>query len=236
MVSYFLNFVILISTTQDLMGEVAEHFSVSPSSRLQLFMLLNVYTSQKPFHTSASVLSTHPLMHGVLNSLLLDASPTVCTTGLTVLVKLLPIFAVHACKELKQHLPQLLAVLVRMICWKDGPASNLLHSYTSALQLYDMPPEAEVSLEEEFQDDKPLHIRPDFGWARLESTFDATVSSAPSPWSLFTNLYYLFPRTTLRFLREPINCLEQWGFATPYTVSWDEALDEVKIRSKSEVM
>jgi hypothetical protein len=105
----------------------------------------------------------------------------------------------------------------------------------SALQLDDISPEVEGDIEQEFQDDKPLHVRPDLDWERLESTFDATTSSAPSPRALFTILYYLFPITTLRFLREPANCLAECDFDTPYTVSWEEALDEDKIRCESEV-
>jgi hypothetical protein len=155
--------------------------------------------------------------------------------GLTVLVKLLPIFAVHACEELKRFLPQLLAVLVRIICWKERPFFDLRTSKTSVVQLDDVPLEAEVDLERELLDEKPLHVRPDIDWNRLESTIDATASPVPSPRPLFTILYYLFPRTTLRFLRKPCNYLAEHGFASPYTVSWEEALDEIIIRSKSEV-
>jgi hypothetical protein len=216
------------------MTEINNCFS-TPASRLPLLVLLNAYTSQKSVYASASVLSTHPLMSGLLKSVLLDNSSTVCTMGLTVLAKLLPIFAVHAREDLKRLLPQLLAVLVRVICWKERPASNHSCSITTALQLYDVTQEVEVDLDQELQDDKPLSIRPDLDWERLESTTDGTATYVPSPRSLFTNLYYLFPRTTLRFLREPANCLAEWGFATLYAVSWKEALDEVKIRSKSEV-
>lgn len=197
-------------------------------------MFMNVYTSQESLHSFASVLSKHPLMSSVLKSLLLDDSSTVCTMGLTLLVKILPIFAVHACEELKQLLPQLLIVVVRVICWKERPLSHL-RSSISAGQLDDVPAEVEGDLEHELRDDKPLHVRPDLGWDRLESTFGTKAASAPSPRALFTVLYYLFPITTLRFLKEPAKCLAEYGLATPYTVSWEEALDEVQIRSKSEV-
>lgn len=204
----------------------------TPSSRLQLFMLVNVYTSQESFSSSAGVLAAHPLMDSLLRSLLLDNSSTLCTTGLTILVKLLPIFAVHACESLRRLLVQLLAVLVRIICWKERPLSA---STSSALQQDEMPPGAEADLDHELEDDRPLHVRPELAWERLEMTFNATASIAPSPRALFTSLYYLFPRNTLRFLREPTNYLAECGVETPYTVSWEDALDEVKIRSKSEV-
>lgn len=199
-------------------------------------MFLNLYTSQELFHTAAPVLSTHPLMSSLLRSLLLDNSYTACTMGLTVLDRLLPIFAVHACEQLKQLLPRLLAVLARVICWKERPLSNLRGSFTSVIQLDDIPPEVEDDIERELEDDKPLHIRPDLSWEKLESSFDAPVLSPPSPRALFRILYYLFPRTTLRFLKEPAKCLVECGVVTtPYTVSWEEALDEINIRSRSEV-
>lgn len=197
-------------------------------------MLMNVYTSQESFPSCAAVLAKHPLMESLLRSLLLDNSSTMCTTGLTVLVKVLPIFAVHACENLKHLLAQFLAVLIRIICWRERPLSAL-KAYASS-QLDDVPPEAEAALDQELQEDtRPLQVRPDIGWEKLESTFDATASSAPSPRSLFTVLYYLFPRNVLRFLREPSNYMVEYGFESPYTVSWADALDEVKIRSKSEV-
>jgi hypothetical protein len=155
-----------------------------------------------------------------------------CTTGLTVLVKLLPIFAVHASEDIRRLLPRLLAVLVRIISWKERP---LRSSASSTFQLEDPSTEAEIDLDHELQDDRPLHARADLGWERLELTFDATASSAPCPRAFFTRLYYLFPRNTLRFLREPVIYLEENAITSPYTVSWEKALDEVKIRTKCEV-
>ncbi|KAF7984045.1 hypothetical protein HWV62_17573 [Athelia sp. TMB] len=216
----------------DLLTGVAICFA-TPSSRLQLFMFLNVYTSQRSFQALSSALAAHPVMALLLRSLLLDNSSTVCTTGLTVVVKLLSIFAVHASTELKALLPQLYAVLLRMINWKERPLSDL-HSTTSAADLEEIPAEAEIVLDQEIQNERALHIRSDLGWERLELTFDSTASSAPSPRALFTILYYLFPRTTLRFLREPTVCLAEQRFETPYTISWEEALDNEKIRSQSE--
>lgn len=148
------------------------------------------------------------------------------------LVKLLPIFAVHACEDLKGLLPQLLAILLRVICWKERP---LRSSASSTFQLGDPSTETETDLDREFQDDKPLHARADLGWERLELTFDATASSAPCPRAFFTRLYYLFPRNTLRSLREPVIYLEESAVTSPYTVGWEKALDEVKIHTKCEV-
>lgn len=193
-------------------------------------MLLNTYTSQPSFQASTSVLATHSLMSSLITSLLLDNSSTLCTIELTMLAKLLPIFAVHACEGLKGLLPQLLAVLVRTICWKERP----LPSSTTS-QLDDASSEAELDLDNELEDDRQLHVRADLGWERLELMFDATVSSAPDSRAFFTRLYYLFPRNTLRFLREPVTYLEENAVPSPYTVSWEKALDEVRIRTTCEV-
>lgn len=198
-------------------------------------MFLNVYTSQRSFQAISSTLATHPLMSTLLRSLLLDNSSTLCTTGLTVVVKLLSIFAVHANVALKALLPQLYAVLVRMICWKERPLSDLRSTFPSSFSLDEVPAEVEISLDRELHNERALHMHPELEWERLELTFDGTASSAPSPRALFTILYYLFPRTTLRFLREPTVCLAERGFETPYTVSWEEALDGEQIRSLSEV-
>ncbi|KAG6376377.1 hypothetical protein JVT61DRAFT_2362 [Boletus reticuloceps] len=90
----------------------------TPASRLQLLTLLDCFTSDPEFKLHAAVFARHPLMNSLLNSLLLDNSSTTCTIGLTMLVKLLPIFAVKACEELKIFLPRLFAILARTICWE----------------------------------------------------------------------------------------------------------------------
>ncbi|CCM02390.1 uncharacterized protein FIBRA_04488 [Fibroporia radiculosa] len=77
-------------------------------------------------------------------------------------------------------------------------------------------------------------IREDIEWVRLEQTFDGGTSSAPSAHRYFTALYYLFPCNVIRFLRYPVRYLSDSGLDSPYTIGWDEALDEDKIRSTSE--
>ncbi|KAH7914969.1 hypothetical protein BJ138DRAFT_242278 [Hygrophoropsis aurantiaca] len=218
---------------QDLMAVIHSCF-VLPSSRLQLLTLLNRYTSEQAFQPFAAVLADHPLMDYLLNSLLLDNSSTVCTIGITVLVKLLPIFAVQACEHLKVMLPRLLAILARIICWKERSGSPPASTDT-------------LSADEDFVTDVPevttdivdtptvLALRSDLLWERLELTFNVA-SSAPPSGTYFSFLYYLFPCNLLRFFRAPAAYLNDRGYETPYTVSWDEALDEDNIRSKSEFL
>ncbi|KAI0085382.1 hypothetical protein BDY19DRAFT_996910 [Irpex rosettiformis] len=78
-----------------------------------------------------------------------------------------------------------------------------------------------------------LPIRTEVEWVRLEQTFTGATSPPPLQ-RYFTLLYYLFPCNTLRFLRLPAVYLEKSRLGSPYTSIWEEALDEDKIRSKSE--
>ncbi|KAH7924575.1 hypothetical protein BV22DRAFT_1090648 [Leucogyrophana mollusca] len=208
---------------------------MTPSSRLQLLILLNYYTSEPAFQSLAAVLADHPLVDSLLNSLLLDNSSTVCTIGLTVLVKLLPIFAVQACEDLKVMLPRLLAILARVICWKERSASTP-PPIVSPTQEDQDPADVQPETTNDIVESAPaLVLRPDFGWERLELTFNAA-SSAPPSGTYFSCLYYLFPCNLLRFFRAPAAYLNDRGYETPYTVNWDDALDEDNIRSKSEFL
>ncbi|KAH7889452.1 hypothetical protein F5I97DRAFT_1844460 [Phlebopus sp. FC_14] len=214
---------------QELMMVVHQAFS-TPSSRLQLLILLNCFTSDDAFPPLAADLADHPLMDSLFNSLLLDNSSTVCTIGLSVLVKLLPIFAVRACESLKIMLPRLLAILARAICWK-GRATPVSTTPVIPEATGEAPNVAQQP--EEFAGSVPLELRPGLGWQRLELTFN-TASSPPPSGTYFSCLYYLFPCNLFRFLRGPITYLNDRGYQSPYTVSWDDALDETNIRSKSE--
>jgi len=219
---------------QDFLTEVY-HCFFSPSSRLQIFILLGAYTSHPEFPKVAPVLAAHPLVTSHLYSLLFDSSSTAVIVGVTVLTKLLPIFAVKACEDLKHLLPLLLAVLARLICWRereDLPLSPVSSPNADIASGEDSDGEDQ----EGFEEGTYTHlIREDLEWARLGQTFHGGASSAPSPHRYFTVLYYLFPCNTIRFLRYPVQYINDSGLDSPYTIGWDEALDEAKIRSKSEV-
>ena len=210
---------------QELLTEIHIHFE-DPTSRLQLFMLLNLYTSEPSFQASSKVLADHPMMTSVLHSLMLDNSSTVCTAGLTLLVKLLPIFAVHAPEALKSMLPRLLAILARLMCWKERPPSGLPA---------DNPPNEEVEQELENEVNRVIPIRSTFSWRRLELTFNALPSLPPSPRPYFTAMYYLYPSNVLKFLRNPSLYLVNYAYSGPYTLEWEEVFAEDEIRRRSEV-
>jgi hypothetical protein len=211
------------------MDDIHNSFS-APSTRLPLLTLLNAYACQNSFDSCVAALANHHLMSSLLSSLLLDNSSTVCTINLTLLIKLLPALAVKACSELKRMLPRLFVILARLICWKERPPFHALLDTDSTT------PTHEVEALRLVYDPIPkLKVRMNLGWERLESTFDATHSSAPNPSVLFSVLYYLFPCNTLIFLRAPLLYLTERDFESPYTVSWEDALDEDELRSKSEV-
>ncbi|KAG2144759.1 hypothetical protein BD769DRAFT_1347188 [Suillus cothurnatus] len=210
---------------QDFMSAINYSFA-TPSSRLQLLILFNRYTSEPSFQSLAATLADHPLLDSLLNSLLLDNSSTVCTIGLTVIVKLLPIFAVKACEKLKMMLPRLLAILARIICWKERSVPKLAFEGSAT-------GDAQASAYNEFTASSNLPLRPELGWERLELMFNAA-SSAPPPGILFSCLYYLFPCNLLRFLRGPSAYINDRRYESPFSISWEDVLDEDNIRSKSE--
>ncbi|KAI0079900.1 hypothetical protein K474DRAFT_1590953 [Panus rudis PR-1116 ss-1] len=215
------------------------HCYASPTSRVQLLLFLNSYTSQAEFPDAAAAsMASHMLMHALLYSLIFDNSSTLCTIGLTVLTKLLPIFAVKAGEDLKRLLPRLLIALARIICWKQRPLSTLRDLSPEQLGV---DPEVAKDLNEDIPEEEDdldntnkLPIRPDLEWNRLEAVFSGTSSGIPPPHQFFAFLYYLFPCNTLRFLRFPVSYLADNNVESLYTVDWEEALDEDMIRSKSE--
>ncbi|KZT26270.1 hypothetical protein NEOLEDRAFT_1132306 [Neolentinus lepideus HHB14362 ss-1] len=208
---------------EDLFTEMNNSFTV-PSTRQQLLVLLNCCASQKLFPSNAAaVLASHPLFSSLLISLLVDNSSTVCISGLTVASKLLPIFAVHATDGLKAILPQLLAILARTICWKER---QLTVPSNEDIAQDENSPEATSGV------DVLPQLRADLDWQRLEMTFAA--SSAPSPHHYFTYIYYLFPCNTIRFLRDPLDYINDHCLPSPYTVPWEEIWDEDEIKSRSE--
>jgi hypothetical protein len=209
---------------QDLMTEMHNYFS-TPSARLQLLAFFDLFASRPSFSSSASILAKHPLISSLLNSVLLDNSPTACTIGLTLLVKLLPIFAAEAREQLKLVLPTLFAILARILCWKEKPP--FLEG--------DGMDRAESGQEMVFEVQPTLDLRPGFHWQRLEPTFKTTSSRSPSPRSFFTTLYYLFPWNLFRFLRRSVSFLTQNNTECPYAVGWAEVVDELEVWRKGEV-
>jgi hypothetical protein len=175
-------------------------------------------------------------MSSILTSLLVDDSTTACTISLTMLTKLLPIFAVRACSALKRLLPQLFAVLARILCWPEGAPSTSTHSPL---------PDSTASDEEHGTDGenpgqateikRTLDANLDLQWERLELSFDSTATSAPSPERYFTFLYFLFPCNLIAFLRDPVGYLAERKVERPYAVDWEDALDHEQIKTKSEV-
>lgn len=175
-------------------------------------------------------------MTSLLYSLIFDNSSSVCTIALTILIKLLPIFAVKASGHLKSLLPLLLVVLARILCWRERHSAPLFpmvpnQEDTDSEEL----PASDTGEEGPSEGTRPLLTREDIDWVRLELTFDGPASGAPIAHRYFTFLYYLFPCNTIRFLRYPIKYLNSSGLESVYVVDWEAALDEQQIRSKSEV-
>ncbi|KIL68561.1 hypothetical protein M378DRAFT_120766 [Amanita muscaria Koide BX008] len=211
---------------QDFMTEVHDLFT-SPSSRFQLFMLLNIYSSSSSFATSAIIMAKHPLMIHLLLSMLFDNSSTVYSAGLSVVVKLLPVLAAHAHEELRALLPMLLTVLAGLMCWKQRHTTYVQTSLDGA-------PNTGIQSELEEEANPVLRPHPQWNWERLERTFNLRTPVCPSPRPYFTILYYLYPAKLLKFLRSPVKYLTDDGFPSPWTEGWEQALNQDEIRACSE--
>lgn len=219
----------LLNVVQAFLTQAEAAFAV-PASRLQLLILLDCFTLVPEFQSHAADFARHPLMNCLLNSLLLDNSSTLCKVGLTILVKLLPVFAVTACEELKILLPRLFAVLARVVCWEE----RLSTIPSPSLLVDDDDRHSGIGNQaDEYGRPAVLELRPELGWERLEHT--PTESCVPPSDGYFSCLYYLFPCNLLRFFQGPAAYLRDRKYESPYTVSWEDVLDEDNIRSKSEV-
>lgn len=201
---------------------------MNPSSRLQLFTLLNVFSCAPNFSSAAQILPKLPLMEHLLLSLSLDNSSTACTLAVTLIVKLLPFFAVHAREALKEMLPRLFAVLARIMCWKRRRASK-------GRTLSDEAVDVDFEKELEQETNPVLTVSKDVQWERLDMIFNVTTPMPPSSRPFFTMLYYLYPSNVLKFLRSPVQYLKDNNIPSPYLETWERALNEDEIRRRTEV-
>lgn len=212
------------------------HCFVSPSSRLQLIGLLNRYTTEPLFGPHARDLASHPLMSSILTSLLVDNSTTACTISLTMLTKLLPIFAVADCSALRRLLPQLFVILARILCWPEGARTSTQSPLADGIISDDEHDASEGEyLGRATGVSRTLDANLDLQWERLELPLDSRAAPAPSPTRYFTFLYFLFPCNLLAFLRDPVGYLTERNVERPYAVNWEDALDHEQIKTKSEV-
>lgn len=184
------------------------------------------------------------LFQNILTSLQVDNSSTACSIGLAILIKLLPVAAIQAYETLKQALPKLFSILGRVLCWKERHST--LHA--SGIKYRDLLDQADDKLIQELEgndvkeeEDKgmesshvQLQLRPDLSWNRLESSYEA-VSTIPARKQFFQFLYFLFPVNTVFFLRKTSRYLEDSGLSSPWTVAWEDAMDDLQIRTTSTV-
>ncbi|THH07304.1 hypothetical protein EW145_g3485 [Phellinidium pouzarii] len=222
--------------------DVMDECFVSPSSRLQILTLLDLLVTQPSFIDISSILLTHPFMSSFFRSLEVDNSSTVCAVELSLLVKILPSSAIKSYEHLGDALPRLLGILGRVLCWKSRSGYSTQIGKVSYSDLLDYDDKDLVSamekkeLEDEIEDFKgnwqaKLRIREDLSWKRLERTFDLSTSSLPVPRPFFAFLYYIFPCNVIHFLRKPSFYLRGKEVESPWTVGWEDALDDLQVRT-----
>ena len=210
------------------------HCFASPSSRLQLLNLLNRYTSLPSFENDAPALAAHPLMSSILTSLLVDNSTTTCVIGLTVVTKLLPIFAVKDSAQLKRMLPFLFAILARVMCWKESHPHSAEEAHSGLSRSTNDKGDKQTT-QGIMECSCCLGLRPELGWQRLEPNSSPNTSPAPSPQRFFSFLYYLFPSNLVNYLRNPVAYMAGSDTESPYCVDWEAVFDQEQVKTKSEV-
>ncbi|KAL5641632.1 hypothetical protein ACGC1H_001939 [Rhizoctonia solani] len=193
---------------KELFEELDVSFKANPESRLQLCILLN-RLSRSPRKISTPFVHS-PLFATLLFSLQVDRSTTAFSIGITSLIMLLPALAVDAPAQLNAHLPALLTILGRVVCWKLRPGGEVKQSKR-----------------------KWWDVKNELEWKRLDSSFESA-AVAPSETRLyFTFMYGLYPCNTIAFLRSPVAFLRAHEHVSMFTHDWDEVLDEDEIKSCS---
>ncbi|CUA74213.1 Tuberous sclerosis 1 protein homolog [Schizosaccharomyces pombe 972h-] [Rhizoctonia solani] len=193
---------------KELFEELDVSFKANPESRLQLCILLN-RLSRSPRKISTPFVHS-PLFSSLLFSLQVDRSTTAFSIGITSLIMLLPALAVDAPAELNAHLPALLTILGRVVCWKLRPGGEVKQSKQ-----------------------KQWNVKDALEWKRLDTSFESA-AVAPSETRLyFTFMYGLYPCNTIAFLRSPVAFLTTHQHESMFTHDWDVVLDEDEIKSCS---
>jgi len=165
----------------------------------------------------AKILPQHAVMDKLVLCLYFDNSSTVCASAVTLLARLIPYIAACDATVMKHLLPQFLAILVRIMLWKERPDADEFAD--------DTPSDPELDRELEKEANRTLRISPKITWERLETMFNrlSAMKQVPHSRSLFTILYYLFPSNVLRFLRNPVQYLVDKGLESPFVETWAEA-------------
>ncbi|KAG8898751.1 hypothetical protein FRB99_007182 [Tulasnella sp. 403] len=190
----------------------------NPRSRLQLVVLLSQLARVPELSVTDFADST--LLKSLMLSLQVDSSTTVVSVGISVLIMMLPQIAHLAPTTLNSHLPTLLSILCRVICWRDKPSNSALSDPLIPMQQEGTPSHPTVALAS------------DLNWSRLESSFDLAVSPPPDARLFFQFMYGLWPINTLTFLRRPVAYLENAGVKCPFSVGWDEIIDVDEVHSR----
>lgn len=183
-----------LTVIQELLLAVDEYL-VKKDYRLQALSLLSSFVRLQPPHLHL-VLQT-PMIHHLLNSLLIDTSATVVDLALTVLVMFIP----HITSCLVSILPKLLLTYARVLCWDQY--------YRKIGEMAD-PAEAQEPNQQSENGSSVLGI--DESWEQLQCSVDTVDAIAPQANYLFTFLYGLFPLNFMNFVRKPRRYLKMKSY------------------------
>ncbi|KAG8686894.1 hypothetical protein FRC08_012275 [Ceratobasidium sp. 394] len=223
-----------LTRPKELFKELDYCFRSSPESRLQICILVRVYTTyysidqqnmtqlnrlSRSSHKIAVSFANSPLFDSLLFSLQVDQSTTQFSIGVTSLIMLLPALAVNAPTRLNSCLPALVTILGRVVCWKIQESEP--HNVAPGS------PKQPTALRQ-----KGWEVRGELDWKQLDNSCKSSV--APNETRLyFTFMYGLYPCNTIAFLRNPVAFLRKHNYESMFTKDWDVILDEDEIKSCS---
>ncbi|ORY81402.1 Hamartin protein-domain-containing protein [Protomyces lactucae-debilis] len=202
--------------TKDFFETIVPHLQ-DKHNRLQCLTLLSTFVRLQTQYIYTCCET--PLLNTLLLCLEHDASTSVISLALTILIMMLP----HIPDKLGQILPRCFQIFGRILCWdrigavQRRTAAMLVETSQSILEK-EKSPEASSTLSGE--------------WQRLEASFDIVHSTPPKSAQYFTFLYGLYPINFLDYLRAPSLYLQARNFV-PNEALEDFFEDEI-IKSRAE--
>lgn len=211
-------FVYAKKRTQDFFESI-DPFMQNPQYRLHSLTLLSTFVRLQTQYIYKIANTT------LLNSLLLclehDASTTVVSLALTVLIMIVP----QIPDRLSTMLPRLFGVFGRVLCWDTLSA---VRKRTAALVNVEHSDERSTSADI----GQAIVEEKEGEWKRLDASFDIAYSTPPKCAQYFTFLYGLYPINFVTYIRAASE-YNQTGAIEPSTFANDNFDDEM-IRSRAE--
>ncbi|RXK39505.1 hypothetical protein M231_03174 [Tremella mesenterica] len=205
----------------------AERFA-DPKSRLPIAILITDFiltpgdeAGESKDSIILNKLVESPLLILILRSLLLDTDCRSVLTCLALILSIIPLAPV----QFSSHLPNLLVVLGRILCWNGWPPGELAYSGKPSIT---SAPTASPDLEWHIASSPNLLAGDDPAATKTEG------EGIARQWLVV--LYGLWPSNVLAFLRNPVDYLEGLGVKSVYAVQWADVWPPRYLAKRGEVI